>query len=151
MCDESFARYDFVAEAARAAQRTQTLLFTPINLATSRFASLTQVGAIPDVGSNQQGYRTVRRIFRRDSGVVVTIREWDMTASEGGVRYMGNNGVVTVRGRDARLAIVKTPTGKGHAEITWVEGGRLFEVTVGQAVTPDAALAELMALAESLP
>lgn len=88
LCDESFARYDFVAEAARAAQRTQTLLLTPTNLATSRFASLTQIGAIPDIGSNQQGYRAVRRLFRTESGVVVTFREWDMAASGGDVRFM---------------------------------------------------------------
>ena len=150
MCEESMRRFDFSAQAHPVAEVARRLTFTPTSIAGTRFATLELLGAIAELRS-QEGTSAVRWVFGGRSGEVVTLLEWDMTASGGNVGFMRENGWIELRGTKGQATVVLTPWGKAHSEIAWVERGRLFEVTVDRALLRDPEYTVLRKLAESLP
>ncbi len=150
LCDESMARYDFVAQAKAMAVMPNSVKFVPTALEKTRFAGLELVGTIPEYQSDRTT-TAIRRVFRSPAGEVITLFEWDMVASGGSMTSHSQRGLTTVRGQPGRHTVVQSPSGLGHSELGWTENGRRIEVTINQGYGKGATLATLQAIADSLP
>lgn len=87
-------------------------------------------GIIPDGPTINGPWTSVIRVFKRQDGVTVMLREWDYVADGGAIVTINELMNVKVASEPAMLTVKKSPSGKTVTELDWSTDTKQFTLTV---------------------
>lgn len=126
------------------------LAFEPVALESTPFRNFRLLGGVADRPVARLGASALRRVFRSPAGRVIQLEEWDM--SLGGSVYRRPDLLTQrVNGAPAQLTILRTDAGRAVSRLSWIEGRRLFDLSIDEDVGSPDRKSAFLSLAESIP
>jgi hypothetical protein len=107
----------------------------------SDLAGYALAGVVPEGAGNDGPWSSVKRVYRRPDGVLVTLHEWAYVADGGGVLGVRELMNATVKHgavrHPAQFAIRRATTGQVVSELRWFTDAKVFTLSVAQDVLAD--------------
>lgn len=129
--------------------------FTPVDLGATPFAQFELIGGVLNAKIPAFAFlpRTdhVTRVFRRKDGVIISLEEWDLTVTGGGVSEVYRKPDVLVKSSPGYWVIIQAKSGKAYSSLWWQGATRKFDLTINTNLQLTGGHAEILRLAESVP